>query len=138
MQVDRGFESHPFRTVFFPTRKVGILLERWLSWFKAPVSKTGVFERAPRVQIPPSPHMKKLWFKAKTYGYGWYPATWQGWLIISIYIAVLALLITIFNTNPSEFLSVYLFLVLLTTAILIYVCYKTGEPAKWRWGDKNK
>ena len=24
----------------------------------------------------------KYWFKAKTYGYGWTPATWQGWGII--------------------------------------------------------
>ena len=30
--------------------------------------------------------MKQLWFKAKTYGYGWYPVTWQGWLVILIYV----------------------------------------------------
>jgi len=27
-------------------------------------------------------HIKPLWFKAKQYGWGWYPARWQGWLIV--------------------------------------------------------
>ncbi len=28
----------------------------------------------------------KYWFKAKNYGWGWYPATWQGWLILAGFI----------------------------------------------------
>ena len=37
--------------------------------------------------------MTQLWFKAKKYGYGWYPATWQGWLVILVYLTILGLLI---------------------------------------------
>ena len=28
----------------------------------------------------------KLWFKAKMFGWGWYPITWQGWLITILYV----------------------------------------------------
>jgi len=81
--------------------------------------------------------MKKLWFKNKTYGYGWTPATWEGWLVVAIYFVMLALLIWVFSANMSKFSHLYLFLVFLITAILLFVCYKTGEPLKWRWGDKK-
>ncbi len=30
--------------------------------------------------------MEKPWFKRKRYGWGWTPATWQGWLIIAFYV----------------------------------------------------
>lgn len=26
----------------------------------------------------------KLWFKAKNYGWGWYPVTWEGWTVTII------------------------------------------------------
>lgn len=29
---------------------------------------------------------KKLWFKRKTYGWGWTPVAWQGWLVIVLYV----------------------------------------------------
>ena len=28
---------------------------------------------------------KKLWFRAKCYGWGWYPCSWEGWLVILIW-----------------------------------------------------
>lgn len=37
----------------------------WLSWFKAPVSKTDVLERAPRVQISPPPLNKNYMTEEK-------------------------------------------------------------------------
>ena len=33
--------------------------------------------------------MKKVWFKAKEYGWGWYPSSWQGWIILLIYLLLL-------------------------------------------------
>jgi hypothetical protein len=80
--------------------------------------------------------MKKLWFKAKKYGYGWYPATWQGWFVILGYIV----LISVFAftlIKDSNFLVKYYILVALATFILIYVCYRTGEKPGWRWVDKK-
>ena len=29
---------------------------------------------------------KKIWFKAKRYGWGWYPSTWQGAVCIFIWV----------------------------------------------------
>lgn len=76
----------------------------------------------------------KYWFKAKTYGYGWCPATWQAWLIISVYLIILVALIYIFETDIKKYLVSYLIAILVLTGLLIYISYKKGEPTKWRWG----
>jgi hypothetical protein len=78
----------------------------------------------------------KYWFKAKTYGYGWYPATWQGWLIILAYITIFGVFIYIFETDIEKYLVFYFISVFILTGLLIYVSYKKGEPTKWRWGKK--
>ena len=31
---------------------------------------------------------KKLWFKAKNYGWGWYPASREGWLVTGAYLLI--------------------------------------------------
>lgn len=79
----------------------------------------------------------KYWFKAKTYGYGWTPSTWQGWVVILVYVVILALLV--YNTQSqhlSDADSALTFVpqVLVVTVILIVVAWKKGEPARWRWG----
>lgn len=79
---------------------------------------------------------KKYWFKAKTYGYGWYPATWQGWLIILVYLIIFGVLIYIFETNIEKYSVFYFIAVFVLTGLLIFISYKKGEPAKWRWGKK--
>ncbi|HRH31656.1 MAG TPA: hypothetical protein PK950_03240 [Candidatus Paceibacterota bacterium] len=85
---------------------------------------------------------KKIWFKAKEYGYGWYPATWQGWLILAIYLAIVigsATLLGVFReTIEPRGLTIYIIFDLLLTAVLIAVCAKFGEKAKWRWGKKDE
>ena len=78
----------------------------------------------------------KYWFKAKTYGCGWYPATWQGWLILSVYLVILGLLVYILQTNVAKYLVFYFISVFVFTGLLIYISYKKGEPTKWRWGKK--
>lgn len=78
----------------------------------------------------------KYWFKAKTYGYGWYPATWQGWLIFLAYLMILGALVCILENNVAKYLVFYFIAIFIFTGLLIYVSYKKGEPAKWRWGKK--
>lgn len=29
-----------------------------------------------------------MWFKPRTFGYGWSPATWEGWVATAIWMAV--------------------------------------------------
>jgi inner membrane protein involved in colicin E2 resistance len=79
----------------------------------------------------------KLWFRAKTYGYGWTPCSWQGWLVVSLYCVLT--IVTFFvaeallqSERNSLLLSV--FLTLLYTCMLIWISAKKGEKAKWRWG----
>ena len=82
--------------------------------------------------------MKKIWFKAKRYGYGWYPATWQGWTVIGVYLAVFAILAAVFETNVEKFWLPYLIFIFILTSLLVYISYKTGEKPSWRWGNKDK
>jgi len=84
--------------------------------------------------------LNKYWFKAKRYGWGWYPATWQGWLVLFGYFVLLlgdAAGKNIFVDQPSSdnVLSFVIDAVILA-AILIFICYKTGEKPGWRWGGK--
>lgn len=76
----------------------------------------------------------KYWFKAKTYGYGWYPVTWQGWTIIVVYLIILGLLSYMLNLAPEKNVVFYSIAVFIITGLLVYISYKKGEPARWRWG----
>lgn len=82
--------------------------------------------------------MNKIWFKAKEYGYGWYPATWEGWLVTLIYVVAITFLVFIFEQNVSGLLWQYLGMVFGLSLMLIFICYKKGEKPGWRWGNKNK
>ncbi len=86
----------------------------------------------------------KLWFKAKKYGWGWYPSSWQGWIVMFVYcIAILVIALNAINvtketTNTSStFLWNYLPPLFFISFIMIGICYKTGEKPKWRWGEKR-
>jgi len=85
--------------------------------------------------------MKKyLWFRNKTYGYGWYPVTWEGWLCIFIYFILVGTAATFFSltTRKEEFLVPYLITVFIITAVLILIAYLKGEKPRWSWGEKKK
>lgn len=80
------------------------------------------------------------WFKRKLWGWGWTPATWQGWLTTGIYLALVIALVSMREAvvpgNPdsgSNFLVLGLPIILLT-ALFIFIAYKKGEKPKWQWG----
>lgn len=80
---------------------------------------------------------KQYWFPAKRYGWGWgVPATWQGWLVLAAYIAAMTL--GVFIVNPVHSPLGFFVLSTMATAIFVLVCYRTGEPPRWRWGDDDK
>lgn len=82
---------------------------------------------------------KTLWFKAKTYGWGWYPSTWQGWLITFAYALIaVALGLTIDENSPPQEVAFMFFLPLLILSTgLVVIAWKTGEKPEWRWGNKK-
>jgi hypothetical protein len=82
--------------------------------------------------------MERLWFKAKTFGWGWTPSTWQGWIVILVYAATIAAGAFLFLRHPSTWGWIgYFSAIAVATALLIAVCFKTGEKPGWRWGDRK-
>lgn len=81
----------------------------------------------------------KYWFKKKLYGWGWTPATKEGWLVILIYlILILSFSLTIDkNSPPKEVFFTFILPIFLLTSLLIKICYKKGEKPGWSWGQKK-
>lgn len=81
---------------------------------------------------------KKLWFKAKNFGWGWYPISWEGWLVTVLFIVLLILhpLLSFSTTEEPTPVELSLFFVrtVIFVALLIFVCYRRGEKPQWRWG----
>lgn len=76
------------------------------------------------------------WFKRKLYGWGWTPATWQGWAVIAGYLVFVFLFaLTLDDQSPArEVIFTFIFPVTLLTVALIRICYKKGEKPRWQWG----
>ncbi|MCC7067146.1 MAG: hypothetical protein IT523_01690 [Burkholderiales bacterium] len=79
----------------------------------------------------------RYWFPAKRYGWGWgLPITWQGWLVLAGY--VLLALALVRWVSPRE--HPWMFVAGMTVLSLAFgvVCWWTGEPPRWRWGDDKR
>lgn len=80
---------------------------------------------------------KKYWFPAKRYGWGWgLPGTWQGWLVLAVYAALVIASVVIFP--PTEAPAEFVFANCAFAAAFVAACWLTGEPPRWRWGDKDR
>lgn len=80
---------------------------------------------------------KKLWFRAKRYGYGWYPSSWEGLLVLVIYLGLVLFtfrMVDIKSHSVSDTLIGVFVPFIVLTIILIFVCCRKGERARWRWG----
>jgi hypothetical protein len=79
---------------------------------------------------------KGYWFRAKWFGWGWVPATWQGWLITALYIlVVISFSMTIDEGSPTrELMFTFVLPLVLATASFIHIAYRTGEKPQWNWG----
>ncbi len=83
---------------------------------------------------------QKMWFRAKRYGFGWTPSTWEGWLVMLFYILLAVLganrIVSMADDSGVVGMSIALFMIPLTV-VLILVCYIKGEKPRWRWGEKK-
>ena len=73
---------------------------------------------------------KKYWFAMKRYGWGWTPCTWQGWLILFVWLVVFTIFILPVDATQWQFWVA----LIVWVAALIGVCYLKGEKPRWRWG----
>jgi hypothetical protein len=85
--------------------------------------------------------MSQFWFKPKKYGYGVYPATWQGW--VALFCLCLLILVVMYVDLPigegiiptlKEWLRYLLDLFILTALFLLIFKDKVEGGLKWRWG----
>lgn len=82
---------------------------------------------------------KRFWFRAKRYGFGWEPATWEGWVIMMLWTALVVggfVVVDAHSHSISDTLLIVVPNTLIVTAMLLVVCYLTGEKPRWRWGGK--
>nr|WP_321467463.1 hypothetical protein [uncultured Desulfobulbus sp.] len=79
---------------------------------------------------------KRCWFPAKRYGYGWgLPKTWQGWLVLIIYLGLTTL--GAWRVRGGGDLLWFVPLEAVLTGVFVWIVWKKGEPPAWRWGDDN-
>lgn len=83
--------------------------------------------------------MGQLWFRRKRYGWGWRPVTWQGWVLVVVYIVLIAMgfrCIDVGSHSASDTLINFVPYLLILTSLIVFICYLTGEKPRWQWGDK--
>jgi len=77
------------------------------------------------------------WFRAKRFGWGWRPVSWQGWTTLGIYIVLIVReslnVGRLSQIGNSTFISSVLPFVFITI-LFLSLCWAKGERLRWRWG----
>ena len=78
---------------------------------------------------------QKYWFRAKRYGWGLgYRLPGRAGVFVAWFALFLPAIRYFIPRRPAAFL---VFTVVMSL-LLIAICYKTGEPPRWRWGDEDQ
>ena len=81
------------------------------------------------------------WFKQRQFGYGATPATWQGWLLMLVFLAILAGCVWLImfagrHGSPAGALGAIV-LLFVAVAALVYVSWRKTEGGwRWHWGNE--
>jgi len=77
--------------------------------------------------------MNKYWFQSKIHGYGAYPSSWEGWLVI---VAFIALVIWRASDMMNHLDTTRYFIELgsLVGILIVISIMKTDGKWKWNWG----
>jgi hypothetical protein len=82
--------------------------------------------------------MHKFWFKPKAYGYGATPTTWEGWVVVAVYVAVLLVCVLALRAHEKtlwNFVAAGAAFAVVTAAMIWISAIKTHGPWQWHWGD---
>ncbi len=92
----------------------------------------------------PKKQQPEYWFKVKKYGWGWgLPLNFKGWLSFLLFVAIwlialLTLLVPVGTEQPSSgAISLFVAIIVVDVAALVYISFKYGEPPRWKWGGKD-
>lgn len=93
-----------------------------------------------RYTIAMSENTKVYWFKRRRYGYGWTPSSWQGWMVVVVFLGAILFAswrLSLYGEEPSTWqLVLYFTAVGLGAIVLVASSYLKGPSPKWRWGSK--
>jgi hypothetical protein len=81
----------------------------------------------------------RYWFRARDYGWGWTPATWQGWTVMLAYMFGIAGWLAYHYAHQEMSFGIHTDFVpaipiLMLTTILVAICWWKGEKPRWKWG----
>ena len=81
----------------------------------------------------------KKWFKARSYGYGWEPVTWQGWLVVILFVGGLLWNAYTFlqTTQGSADVKMLIIRFLVLLVLMVLIGHLMGEKPKWNWGKRK-
>ena len=79
---------------------------------------------------------RRLWFGAHRYGYGWKPATWEGWLVLIAYLGLVVVCHVLVARHMLN-LPAFFACIAIVTGALVALCWIKGEKPRWRWGGKS-
>lgn len=94
--------------------------------------------------------VRRLWFRAKDYGWGWHPISWQGWAITVLFALLYTFTFLVFFgwIGPAEEAGLeardlvfsgleFIAILVALTYTLFRICIRYGEKPEWRWGKKR-
>ena len=76
------------------------------------------------------------WFKRKMYGWGWTPATKEGWLVTAaclIFVLSVAWRAELVSLTSTGIVTELVLPIAAAIMVLIFLCWKTGESPRWQW-----
>jgi len=82
-------------------------------------------------------NLQKKWFRARNIGWGWQPATWEGWGLTFLWaFAVIADFVWVDGASHSASDTLINFIphAVVITGLYLVLVILTGEEPKWRWG----
>src|SRR5262249_48308568 len=95
---------------------------------------------APGFGNPRVASLTRLWFRARRHGWGWTPASPEGWLRVGgdrvVVLASAALFVYRVRLGADLWLTTGMFVawIVILDAVLLAVAWRTGERPRWRWG----
>ncbi len=79
---------------------------------------------------------KKYWFKPRGFGYGATPITWEGWMVVIVFI-IYILSISVLITEGGSIGKYLLYVFVGIVAVAVISKKKTDGKWKWSWGKKK-